>query len=190
MGRFLKKVYFKWYEPVAVKRMRYRMDMPSSDDWKKLRRFQFLALLHVVGVTGLLSLLKGQNAPRQMPLWGVLLLGSAAGLVIAYFMPWLLTHTSSLAFVNEDGIYRSSGQSVRGWKFNRIKSCALSNVQIDDQRYDILLITDLDDRVHLLGLARKVAAEQLRSKLQELGVMITDSPAVVDQAGSQLDSNR
>ncbi|MFO0916643.1 MAG: hypothetical protein U0795_27055 [Pirellulales bacterium] len=183
MGRFLKDVHFWWSEPLAVKRLRCRIKAVSSES-KKFRGFQFLVWLLVVGAFGLLSVVNGQNAPRPMPLWGALLIGSGCGFLIAYVVPWVSTVTSSSVFVNEDGIYRSSGQNYHGWKFDRIKSCALARTNIDGQAYDLLVITDLHDQTHVVGLARSISAEQLKNKLRDLGVTVTESPAVVSSGHS------
>ncbi|MFO0914433.1 MAG: hypothetical protein U0795_15845 [Pirellulales bacterium] len=174
MGRFLKKVYFIWYEPRAVKRMRQRTDPAYRDEQRKFRRIQFLAWLHVVGMFGLVVWIKGQNAPRRPEIWAVLAGGAAAGFIVAYFVPWVSTLASNAISVTEDGISHRSGQTGRRWKYDQIKLCTLSRQQIDDQTYEILAVTDNKDQTRLLGLDSSVPTDELVAKLREMGMEVRE----------------
>lgn len=180
MGLF-PKTYLRWYEPRAVRRAIDSIVATKLGVAGRLTQ----KLCFALPITLLLLLnaaatyfIKGKIAVS----WStVIAMSLFAGLFLAYFVEfivWLFPREIRFA---EHALLRAKGQAFDAWKYEEIDRIELASAEFDSETVRIMLVHLAPDSGRaspvLIGIAPKIAREELLRVLAKCGVAATGAGA-------------
>jgi hypothetical protein len=150
----LPKKLFRWKEPKECRGALLAVAVANTKWWLK----PTVALLSMGLLLSQWLLATFDPNKHPPPLWAVVPLAFAAGLVFSYGFPWLLSLCPAYIMVFEDRLCRVVANTNQTWKWADIKSYDWR----DCGEYDLLVLEHRKGNQLLIGVPREVSREELQ----------------------------